>query len=142
MKFSKISANMRTIAMAAGMLVASFSAAEAASITTLFNTGVDAFGNVLANGSADPHYTVSGGTLANNSATFLENPPHPSYLPNSAAGGSGSAWIWHNDLRQRNLQPRDLHLQHDLRPDRLQSSHRHHQRVVGYRQPGHRHPVE
>ena len=94
MKFSKVTADMRMIAMAAGMLVASISAAYAASITTLFNTGVDASHNVLANGAVDPHYTVSGGGVG--PATYLENPPHPSYFPNSAVGGLGSAWIWHS----------------------------------------------
>jgi hypothetical protein len=38
--------------------------AQAAPITTLFSTGVDAFGVPLANGAVDPHYTVSPGGSA------------------------------------------------------------------------------
>ena len=41
-------------ACVSGMLV------QAAVIPTLFSTGVDAGGNALAPGAADPHYTVSG----------------------------------------------------------------------------------
>src|SRR6476660_4079690 len=35
------------------------SSADASPITTLFSTGVDAFGVPLAGGFVDPHYTVS-----------------------------------------------------------------------------------
>ncbi len=57
---------------------------KAASISGLFNTGVDASGNVLAIGQADSHYVLSG--VASGARVVARNPIW-AYAP------AGSAWI-------------------------------------------------
>src|SRR5258708_24929117 len=56
--------------------------AEALPITTLFSTGVDAFGVPAADGSVDLHYTISGG-----GGPFVIG--YPSWIGNTAS----SSWI-------------------------------------------------
>lgn len=71
----------------------SLGTAQAAVITGLFNTGVDAFGDALSPagvpGLIDPHYTIVsstiGDTLGSNAVTYA----HPSYVPDSAT----SRWV-------------------------------------------------
>ncbi len=58
----------------------------------VFNSGVDANGNVLPVGAFDPHYTITstpGGPFG--SAVVQLN--HPAWLANNAAGTPGSSWI-------------------------------------------------
>jgi len=59
------------------------SAASHATTVSIYSTGVDASGNVLANGSSDTHYTGGPNTVYQNGA----------YLLNDTAGGPGSAWL-------------------------------------------------
>jgi hypothetical protein len=62
----------------------------------VFNSGVDAQGNVLAPGAPDPHYTlvsVPQGDPLVTPAPAVVQVPHPVYLPNDPVGGPGSAWI-------------------------------------------------
>ena len=68
--------------------------ASAAAIMGLFNTGVDASGNVLAPGQAEQHYVIDAST---NGALSLPNTPtvatSTSWSANDAAGAPGSSWI-------------------------------------------------
>jgi len=57
---------------------------HAATITTLYSTGVDASGNPLADGAIDSHYTVNGG-----SAYTIGNPGSVGWVGNTAT----SSWI-------------------------------------------------
>ena len=68
-------------------------AAQAAPITTLFGTGLDAAGAPLALGAADPHYTV----VETGTPAVVLNPPHANYFANDA----NSQWVW----QQANGQP-------------------------------------
>ena len=69
----------KTLFLSAAALVASFAAsAHAATITGLWNTGVDALGNPLAEGAPDLHYLVNGSPTP-----FVYD--HPSYLVPSDA---------------------------------------------------------
>ncbi|NQU26150.1 MAG: PEP-CTERM sorting domain-containing protein [Candidatus Nealsonbacteria bacterium] len=56
-------------------------------ITTLFNTGVDENGLVLAPGTPDPHYELVG----TRPATVAKN--HPNYIGNDPVAAEGSSWI-------------------------------------------------
>jgi hypothetical protein len=86
-------------AFAASALVGG-SAAQAGTITTLFNTGVDASGTPLADGTiGDPHYTLVGvpsGTTAIRVRTSAGGFPIPPYLGDDAV----SAWIGPNNDTQ------------------------------------------
>lgn len=83
--------------------IALAASAHAASIIGLYDTGVDASGNVLAAGSGEMHYKVvavgnaAPGTLANTIQALLPLAPKvtssTSWSPNSAVGSGGSAWI-------------------------------------------------
>ncbi|MAU41040.1 MAG: hypothetical protein CMF31_05400 [Kordiimonas sp.] len=76
-----------SLIFAAALFIGSSVTANAVPITGLFNTGVDGSGNVLPNGSLDPHYTV----LENgNAPAVLLSSPHGTYIPNSAS----SKWVW------------------------------------------------
>lgn len=79
-------------ALAAALFV---SGAQAAPITTLYSTGLDASGTAQAGGGADAHYALQPSGAA---AIVRTNLPG-SYLPNSAS----SQWIW----AQANGQPTD-----------------------------------
>jgi len=61
---------------------------SAGPITTLFGTGLDGSGNLLANGAVDPHYTVIGGPSAP-SAFVIGNPEAVPWVGNTAT----SQWI-------------------------------------------------
>jgi hypothetical protein len=64
------------------------------SATGLWNTGVDADGDVLADGVTDPHYTlVSVPAPLTPGAAFKSSGNPASWLANDPAGSSGSAWI-------------------------------------------------
>lgn len=78
--------------MALAMTAGGSQNTQAAVITGLFNTGVDAFGNALAGGDGvtDTHYVITTSDIANaivgdNAVTYL----HPSYVPDS----STSRWV-------------------------------------------------
>jgi hypothetical protein len=58
-------------------------ASHAATVTTIFNTGVDASGKVMALGSTDTHYSGAPNQVYSNS----------NYLANDAVGSTGSAWL-------------------------------------------------
>ena len=58
---------------------------QAAPISTLFGTGLDAGGTPLAGGASDPHYVVQGGTNA-----IVRTGLPGSFFPND----SSSQWIW------------------------------------------------
>jgi hypothetical protein len=75
--------NIRLLLAGAAMATTSLTAAgaQAATITGLFSTGVDASGNVLAEGASEQHYTVDG-----LNAPFLYN--NPNYI-----GQPGAAFI-------------------------------------------------
>jgi hypothetical protein len=69
--------------------------ANAVTITTLFNTGVDDSSVALPGGSVDPHWNVvapPGGADVVNSVLRPPNGIPTTWLPNTAA----SAWIWEN----------------------------------------------
>jgi len=53
---------LHTTLAALALVAFAVPAANAATITTLYNTGVDALGNPLAEDAVDSHYTVTGGT--------------------------------------------------------------------------------
>lgn len=69
---------------AAGLCVAALTSAQAAPISGLFNTGLDAGGTVLPNGGLDAHYAVLGSPNAPAVAYT-----HPAY----AADNAGSRWV-------------------------------------------------
>ena len=82
--FQKLALNSLAIVVSA----ASVTAASAASIPGLFNTGVDSSGNVLSPlGGQDPHYIVLENN--NNNAVTLSW-PWTGYIANN----SSSLWIW------------------------------------------------
>jgi hypothetical protein len=66
---------------------------HATASTVLFNTGVDSSGNVLAGGSSDPNWTLSGSVtgqpvvLSGSGGAFFV------WTANDATGSPGSAWI-------------------------------------------------
>jgi hypothetical protein len=62
--------------------------AQAAPISTLFGTGLDAGGAPLAGGSSDPHYIV----VSTGAAAQVITTPNGLYFPNNAS----SQWIWEN----------------------------------------------
>lgn len=70
--------------------------ANAATVPTLFGTGIDSSGNLLAPGSVDPHYLV---IESANNAVVLTNLP-ATYIPND----EDSQWIW----QQSNGQPTNV----------------------------------
>lgn len=77
--------------------------ASAATILGLFNTGVDASGNVLAPGATEQHYkiTKSNVNLAGTANIPLQNVTRtpkvtsnvPAWSANNTVGGAGSSWI-------------------------------------------------
>ncbi len=89
---------MRFLALAAALtsaLLVPVAASHAEPITTLFNTGVDAFGTPLSNGASEIHYTltsVPSGPTAVRVATSANGFPIPPWLGDDAA----SAWIGPN----------------------------------------------
>ncbi len=64
-------------------------------VNTIFNTGVDNLGRVLAPGSADPHYTVTsvppGSPFAVPGASVVQQ-NNGAWLGNDAVGSVGSSW--------------------------------------------------
>ena len=80
-------------------LIVTVMPAKAATIDTLFNTGVDAAGNVLASG-VDPHYTISRIDYAPWLGVYDPvNPPAPSsnyavFSPPMAANIANPGWAW------------------------------------------------
>lgn len=70
--------------LTAGLCFAALTSAQAAPISGLFNTGLDAGGAVLPNGGLDAHYTVLGSPNAPAVAYT-----HPAY----AADNAGSRWV-------------------------------------------------
>lgn len=76
---------IRLLSIAAtSMLLAS--AAQAAVITSLYSTGLNASGTVQAGGGADAHYTV----LSTGNPAIVRSPLPGSYFANDAQ----SQWIW------------------------------------------------
>ena len=77
----------------AAMLALTLSSpAFAATIATLYSTGVDAAGNPLAAGAVDPHYTIL--ETSSNAEVLLGLPP--AYLEND----ENSQWIWQQSSGQ------------------------------------------
>jgi len=68
--------------------------AQANLITTLFNTGVDSFGNVLAENQTDPHYTLTAGPILGAPIVATSSNAWP-VAPNGPWIGDNtiSAWI-------------------------------------------------
>ncbi len=81
---------MKIFAITAALLAAA-SVAHAAPITTLFNTGVDATGTPLANGTLDTHYTLVAGPIlgAPRAADSTNGFPIPPWIGDDSI----SAWI-------------------------------------------------
>lgn len=84
-----------TLALVGAVLALGTAApAQAATLFGLFNTGVDATGAVIANGSAEQHYVITASTNGG-----IVTPATPtvvgfnSWTPNDAVGSFGSAWI-------------------------------------------------
>jgi hypothetical protein len=75
-----------SLLIVAGMLFIGTQQAEAVLIPDLFNTGVDAYGNVLSVGTPDPHYTLAGPSDLN---TAYRIEPHTAWVGAPAE----SAWI-------------------------------------------------
>ena len=76
-------------ALAFVAMFAGLPSSEAATITTLFNTGVDAAGAALGDNAADPHYLLVAGVGAVETGTPLVVDggfPIPPWLGNSATG--------------------------------------------------------
>lgn len=83
------------IILAGFVLINGASSSEAAIIDTLFNTGVDANGQVLTPGSQDPHWVVtaepsSDFTVPDNAIVQSAN---SAWIANDAVGTLGSSWI-------------------------------------------------
>jgi hypothetical protein len=76
---------MNCITCLTSVFLAAAVTSSALAAVVLFPSGVDAGGNVLPIGSADPHFTV----LETGNPAVLVN-THPSWIPNSTT----SAWIW------------------------------------------------
>ena len=82
-----------------GMPLSALGAHTSLPITTLYSTGVDAGGLVIApgGGATDPNWAIleraDGGTLGP-AVVQLNN---PAWLPNDTAGTAGSSWISIND---------------------------------------------
>ena len=95
-------------AIGGGVLLslASVSAVSAASIPSLFSTGVDGAGNALAPGALDPHYVVVG--TGNNAVTISSLPFN--YVANNAT----SMWIWEQPSGQPTWTTRTLRTTFDL----------------------------
>lgn len=85
LKFEVITAGT-TLALA--LFPINVESVHAASISGLFNTGVNGTGNVLPSGSPDPHYTVVETGIPAVTMTSIPGV----YMPN----GSTSSWIWQN----------------------------------------------
>ena len=81
---------LRNLAVAAAFAMVS-SAANAATISSLYNTGVDASHAVLGHGMADPHYTIISAPSGSNSVaqTIVTGFPIGPWLANN----STSRWI-------------------------------------------------
>jgi len=73
--------------LAAIGLLAVLTPASAAPITGLFATGVDAAGNALPAGSADPHYSI---VAPSQPAIVVKDAIPATWLPNNAT----SRWVW------------------------------------------------
>ncbi len=81
---------MKMFAITAALLAAA-SVAHAAPITTLFNTGVDATGTPLANGTLDTHYSLVAGPIlgAPRAADSTNGFPIPPWIGDDSI----SAWV-------------------------------------------------
>lgn len=80
-----------SVAIAASWLLSVAGGAMADSIP-LFSTGVDAGGNILAGGSADPHWTIVAGTgISSPTPAIVVSSPAGSY-----ATSGDSRWVWRN----------------------------------------------
>jgi hypothetical protein len=90
--------SFKALCHAAAVLICSVAIqAHAAPVTTLYNTGVNNVGNVLANGTLnDPHYSlvsVAGGTTQTVVRTAAGGYPIPPYIGDNSL----SAWIGPNN---------------------------------------------
>lgn len=88
------------IAAGAALALSAASPASAASIVGLYDTGVDNFGNVLANGTPDLHYTIQSDTNPNfvSPAPAFITAGNASWIQNDLVGSQGSSWISFNPL--------------------------------------------
>ncbi len=72
---------------------------RAASITDLYNTGVNDAGITLPGGASDPHYTLTSSPLGSGAAFVVDNAPHnnappiPPWVNDSTVGTPGTMWI-------------------------------------------------
>lgn len=84
---------IRSLLVCAFLMVAAGQASAA--MISIFDTGVDNSGNVLAPGNTDPHYDITvsadAGFAAPGGAIVQSN--HPVWLANDAVGSPGSSWI-------------------------------------------------
>ena len=81
-------------ALLIGSVMLAGQSADAAPID-IFNTGVDANGNVLSPGVADPHYQITAsaqGSFITPAAALVQS-NHPAWLSNDTVGATGSSWI-------------------------------------------------
>ena len=96
--------HLASIAALAGLFSLAGSA-DAATITTLYNTGVDGSGNVLANGTTpDPHYTlisVPSGSTTTRIITSAGGFPVPPYIGDNTT----SRWIVPNNTPEGDNAP-------------------------------------
>jgi hypothetical protein len=87
------------------------SSADASPITTLFSTGVDAFGVPLADGSVDPHYSVAPGggpfAIGNPSGVgWVGNTLSSSWIsPATNTLGGGGPFTYHTSFSLAGLNP-------------------------------------
>ncbi len=65
-------------------------AADSATITGLYNTGVDDGGTVLAQGVADPHYVLAGGTATTYNTGSYVQAADATYIAADAGGSQAS----------------------------------------------------
>jgi hypothetical protein len=95
MKATTRNKTVTTLTIAALVLFALASTRAHADPIAIFNSGVDAAGNVLAPANNDPHYQVTvsadAGFIAPGPAIVQLN--HGAWLANDGAGGPGSSWI-------------------------------------------------
>jgi hypothetical protein len=81
-------------ALLIGSVMLAGQSADAAPID-IFNTGVDANGNVLSPGAADTHYRITAsaqGSFVTPAAAVVQS-NHPAWLSNDTVGATGSSWI-------------------------------------------------
>lgn len=87
-------------AMAVGLGLALSPWLGAAPINTLFNTGVDANGQPVANGLADPHYTLISTPPGSSATTRVVDPSGGLPFPFYEVGSNASRWVVANDPLQ------------------------------------------